>query len=276
MVQAVSTKTTPTTTPTAAAKTPTDTTTQKKAAPKGPATPTTDTTSDAKTKTPTDKTAADARKKSSADTKASYLANKLHGTQGKKKTDPKPITKEGGRSIYPPTGKDNGKKVYLMFGFDGSKKEQGELKYKRKDYNDDIKKLQEKGYTVVVDHSTTKKELKDAFYDPKTAGFVFDSHGTPDGKIWTSDGKTTSSKELDKSKISKNLKLAIFETCDTGKDQGWKNKLGKADVHNWKRSVTFGEMRDYNTPNTWRQDVSALMKTGKVPVELDDLLRNRL
>ncbi len=193
-------------------------------------------------------------------------------TKSAKKIDSKPIHKPGARTEYPPTGKDNGKKVYFMYGYGGSTKDQSMMRKERPTINDDIARLRAKGYTVVVDQAATKQEFKDAAYDSKTAGIIWSGHGTASGRVATSDGKRVASSEIDQSKVSKNLKMLVLETCNGGADQhGWESKFKGAEVKAWNRTTNVRETKDFNTPNSLWQDL-----WNGSPRELDDMIRDRL
>ena len=53
---------------------------------------------------------------------------------------------------------------------------------------------------------------------------------------------------IDKKKVSKNLKMVVFEACQVGKmADEWKDQLNQADIVAWKKNVKNGVMQYFNS-----------------------------
>lgn len=152
-----------------------------------------------------------------------------------------------GEKIYLPTGKDNGKVVNVFFGYAKTLDKVIMRGPDRFFISDDIKRLQELGYTVKVDLNVTKKDFDDAVYDSRTAGVLWFGHGAEGGVVdvnenWIFPGF------IDKNKVSKNLKMVVFEACQVGKmADDWKDQLNGADIIAWKKNVKNGAMQFFNS-----------------------------
>jgi hypothetical protein len=115
---------------------------------------------------------------------------------------------------------------------------------------DDITKLRAKGYTVIIDNKTTTKDFKDALYDPKAVGIVSLGHGG-DGALITIADKTSTEGylthwDIDRDKVSKNLKMVYFQACQAGlEEKNWEKAIG-TDVIAWKKSVSNLEVISSN------------------------------
>lgn len=152
------------------------------------------------------------------------------------------------RKELPPLGPDNGKVVYFMrYPGDGWKDKLIDFVDGERRWNEEIKQTRKKGYTVIVDPITTSSELKEAFYDPRAAGVIFSGHGAEDWAATESGGLSPSS--IDQAKVSKNLKMVVFQSCSTAKSpEDWKEKLNGAEIIGWKRTVNAIETAAANDP----------------------------
>lgn len=176
-----------------------------------------------------------------------------------------------GQKVYPPIGKDNGKVVYFMrhlsSGFVDS--------YIVNTYNptstwnEEITQARKKGYTVIMDPDADKQDMWDAFYDPRTAGVIFFGHGHKNGiVVGDGKGKETSfnASSLDAKSVSPNLKLVVFQSCETGKSEAeWKKATNGAKISGWTRIAPVGEINLNNNPSV-AQAGGALLTAGLGPL----------
>lgn len=141
-------------------------------------------------------------------------------------------TSNEGRKVLQPTGKSNGQNFYFMYGLEGTLNKVVMRTPNKLAVIDDISRLRAKGYTVIVDNKMTTADFKNALYDQKAVGVVTLSHGG-DGYIVTSETKDSDEgfvgyRDIDKNKVSKNLKLAFFQACQVGTEQeNWNKAVGK-------------------------------------------------
>lgn len=152
-----------------------------------------------------------------------------------------------GKEIYPPApDKDNGKVIHVFSSFSGIDKVIAKAPNLYL-MSDDIKRLQELGYTVKIDYNATKEELKEALYDNRTAGIIWIGHGGGGGVV-DYNKNWIEHYDIEKDKVSKNLKMVVFEACQVGqKEKEWKETLNNAEVIAWSRKVPNGEMMWFNT-----------------------------
>ncbi|MEK7433618.1 MAG: hypothetical protein AABZ74_10840 [Cyanobacteriota bacterium] len=147
-----------------------------------------------------------------------------------------------GRKVLQPTGKSNGQNFYFMYGLEGTMNKVVMRTPNKLAVMDDISRLRAKGYTVIVDDKMTTADFKNALYDQKAVGVVTLSHGG-DGYIVTSETKDSDEgfvgyRDIETSKVSKNLKLAFFQACQVGTEQSnWNKAVGK-EVIAWDYSVS--------------------------------------
>jgi hypothetical protein len=162
-----------------------------------------------------------------------------------------------GAIVKPPTGPDRGQKVYMMHGM-GTPGLRGAFERVTMDglhrigKRDDVRQLQKMGYSVVVDNSATLPEIKNAIYDPKTAGLVYLGHGGGGG-IVTYDDDFLMAQDIDAKKVSPNLKMVFWQSCEAGQAQKeWEKAFGpQTTVYAWDRAISNGEMLLINGGNNW-------------------------
>lgn len=152
------------------------------------------------------------------------------------------------RKELPPLGPDNGKVVYFMrYPGTGWKDKIIDFVDGESRWNEEIKQTRKKGYTVIVDPITTSSELKEAFYDPRTAGVIFSGHGAKNYVALEAGGISPSS--IDPERVSKNLKMVVFQSCSSAKSpEDWQEKLNGAAIIGWKRTVNAIETAAANDP----------------------------
>jgi hypothetical protein len=155
-------------------------------------------------------------------------------------------TVAAGQQLYPPTGADNGKVFRVFQAYPSSLDRVTMAAPDRFFISDDIEKLQALGYTVVLDYNTDKSEMINALYDSRTAGFLFSGHGGG-GYLGMADDQALGPQDIDPQRVSSQLKMAVFESCQTGRKQAeWEKALKGADVTAWNDNVTNGAMQYFN------------------------------
>lgn len=114
--------------------------------------------------------------------------------------------------------------------------------------SDDIARLQEKGYTVVVDNTATKAEIQAALYDPTTVGWVNFGHGAIGAIVTHEEDFIFPDYDITPEKVSQKLKLAYIQSCQVGeKHEAWQKALGpQTKIYDWDRSVTNAEVMMVN------------------------------
>lgn len=159
----------------------------------------------------------------------------------------------GTRTELVPLGPDNGKVVYFL-------RHAGDrLRHRAADWIDgkgrwqeEIQQARKKGYTVVVDLETTRQDMQQALYDPRTAGVIFNGHGgagyaglkgpSPDFDKFFAD-------QVDPTKVSRQLKLVVFQTCRTvATRDSWQRVLGNAHLIGWEGYVSLAKVAAANDP----------------------------
>lgn len=196
-----------------------------------------------------------------------------HTRTGPTAIDPTPIDRGGGRTEYPPLKESNGKRVYFLYGFQpkGSMLEQLRTTLHRASIDDDIEAARAKGYTVIVDRDATEADVRSAAYDPHAAGIVWASHGTKGGFVQTSGGKFLKPIDLERARISKNLRFVVLQACHSDEDPDWQKLFSSAKVITFEGKTKWGTILDFNRANTAIGDALS----GQ-PLELDDLIRDKL
>lgn len=113
---------------------------------------------------------------------------------------------------------------------------------------DDIERLQDKGYTVVVDNTATKAEIQAALYDPSTVGWVNFGHGAIGAIVTHEEEFIFPDYDITPEKVSQKLKLAYIQSCQVGeKHESWQKALGEqTQIYDWDRSVTNAEVMMVN------------------------------
>lgn len=155
-----------------------------------------------------------------------------------------------GRKELKPFGKGNGKNFYFLYTLD-SKFDKVAMRTPNKlAVIDDIVRLRAKGYNVIIDNKTTTKDFKDALYDPKAVGIVSLGHGGDGALVTIADKNSTEGYlthwDIDKNKVSKNLKMVYFQACQAGlEEKNWEKAIG-TDIIAWKKSVTNLEVISSN------------------------------
>lgn len=169
-----------------------------------------------------------------------------------------------GQIVAPPKGKDNGQTVYFMRGLNSEgvrgKFENVAMNAPNKALQtDEILRLQHLGYSVVIDNTATHSDLRNAFYDPTTAGVVYLGHGGG-GEIYTHDKVFFGPQHLNANQVSPNLKMVYWQSCQAGlKQQEWQQKFGpQTTIYSWDRNATNGEVMLVNgssaplNPFSWK------------------------
>ncbi len=168
------------------------------------------------------------------------------------------------------TGNGDGKTFYIISGFDtGSVKENKMFRDEAYELLDDIQKLRDNGYSVIIVSKGTSENFKQALYDQRTAGIYFTGHGSPNA-IKANDGPIYPS-SLDSKKASKNLRFCVLASCSTGQsEQKWEAAM-KTDVIAWDQKISQSTSEDFAN-----QDSSLYNFIFGDREELDDLVEDRL
>lgn len=159
-----------------------------------------------------------------------------------------------GTFVKAPTGLDKNETVYITRTMGASTGLKGVFEDtimsapNRWMQQDDIARLQEKGYTVVVDNTATKAEIQAALYDPTTVGWINFGHGAIGAIVTHEEDFIFPEHDLDPSKMSPRLKMAYIQSCQVGeKHDAWQKALGaQTQIYDWDRSVTNAEMMMVN------------------------------
>lgn len=182
------------------------------------------------------------------------------------------------RVVHAPlaSGIGTGKAFFFLFGFKiASEIDQNMLARELEQINDDIEVLRNAGYTVVVDPQAAREDFTSTLYSEGAgegvaglipAGFYWSAHGHSDGGIECCDGSLVHATEVDTSKVSPGLRLAIFGACYVGaRSMTWKKALGgRALIVGWGRPVTIQRAVDFLEPD------------DATNTDLDDLIRRWL
>jgi hypothetical protein len=182
------------------------------------------------------------------------------------------------RTVHAPlaSGIGTGKAFFFLFGFKiASEIDQNMLGRELEQINDDIEVLRNAGYTVVVDPQASREDFTSTLYSEGAgegvaglipAGFYWSAHGHSDGGIECCDGSLIHATEVDTSKVSPGLRLAIFGACYVGaRSMTWKKALGgRALIVGWGRPVTIERAVDFLEPD------------DATNTDLDDLIRRWL
>jgi hypothetical protein len=182
------------------------------------------------------------------------------------------------RVVHAPlaSGIGTGKAFFFLFGFKiASETDQMMLGRELEQINDDIEVLRNAGYTVIVDPHASREDFTATLYSEGAgegvaglipAGFYWSAHGHADGGIECCDGSLVHAPEVDTSKVSPGLRLAIFGACYVGaRSLTWKKALGgRALVVGWGRPVTIERAVDFLEPD------------DATNTDLDDLIRRWL
>lgn len=155
-----------------------------------------------------------------------------------------------GRKELKPFGKDNGQRFYFLYTLESTFDKVAMRTPNKLAVTDDIARLRAKGYTVIIDNKTTTKDFKNALYDQKAVGIVSLGHGGDGALVTITDKYSTEGYlthwDIDKEKVSKNLKMIYFQACQAGlEEKNWEKAIG-TDVIAWKKSVTNLEVISSN------------------------------
>lgn len=152
-----------------------------------------------------------------------------------------------GKKFYPPTGPDNGKVFHIFASYNTLTDKAVFGTADQFFLSDDISRLQKMGYTVVADFQPTKQEFQEAMYDPRTAGFLWGGHGGG-GYVIDINDKYIGPHDLDATKVSPNLKLAVFQACQVGQERStWTQTLNQPKVVAWDENVSNGAIQIFNS-----------------------------
>lgn len=155
-----------------------------------------------------------------------------------------------GIDILLPTGRDNGKKVHVFMSYTHLKDKIVMRTPKELSTSDDLNRLRQLGYTVLIDRKATQQAFADAVYDPRTAGVIWFGHGSQ-GQMASAEGPRMQAELIDRKKISPNLKLAVFESCQVGQArEAWQKALPGAKIQAWDNNVKNYQSTWFNMHNS--------------------------
>lgn len=155
-----------------------------------------------------------------------------------------------GLEILPPTGADNGKVVRVFMSYDSVLDKAVMRTPKQLSTSDDLSRLRELGYTVMIDPTATKAEYLSAVYDPRTAGVLWFGHGGGGGVV-THDQQWLQPGDINPKWVSPQLKLMVFESCQVGKAaDAWQQALPGAQLQAWDKNVRNYETTWFNSKNS--------------------------
>lgn len=171
----------------------------------------------------------------------------------------------GGQTHYPPTksGNGDGKTTYFFIGFKNNTHDQNMRRRVEPYLADDIQRLRDHGYKVVVDTFGTQAAFQRAVDDDSNAGIYWAGHGMPNGIQDSQSGRIFSPESITPNPNSQ-MRYCIFKTCLAGqREKAWEQTLG-TDVIAHNRVIYDSEIRDFNDPEDSKHN------------ELDDLISERL
>ena len=122
----------------------------------------------------------------------------------------------------------------------------------------------------------TQNDILQAIQDPECYAVITSGHGCNDGTICTADNLYFSQSDIDKTKLSKNLKLVIFENCYQGDfEKEWEAAFGgNVDVVGWSEKTTTTETIFFNTIGIFdrqEKNISSYLSYIKACVWMDRL-----
>ena len=105
------------------------------------------------------------------------------------------------------------------------------------------------GLSIKIIMQGTQADILRAIQDPECYALITSGHGSEDGKICTASGSYFTPSDIDKSDVSKNLQLVIFENCYQGLfEKEWEEAFGgNVDVVGWKGTTNTLETISFNT-----------------------------
>lgn len=179
---------------------------------------------------------------------------KVHVEEEKKELEGNLFSALAGKSnglkrTYTPE-KCNGKTIYFLSGFKSTSKDQGMLEAEKEKMQVGINYALKQGYKVVYQEGATKDNFKEAIYDKKAAGIYWTSHGNLNGDMETSNGAFLKASDIDKEKVSPNLKFLVLHSCGSAdnkvSNQTWRDTLPASSfVEGWKGYTYPSDARDF-------------------------------
>ena len=142
------------------------------------------------------------------------------------------------------------KTVYFIYTFKETGYDQKMKSQERWSINNDISWLENKGITVIVLESATKKELLNAFSDNNAISIITSGHGYDNEEgIQTSDGKSLKPSDILKENVGKSLNTVVFENCWQGDIKSdWESSFeNNTNIVSWKGPVRTYETISFNS-----------------------------
>ncbi len=159
-------------------------------------------------------------------------------------------TSVNGQTHYPPrkSGNGDGKTAYFFIGFKKTGRDPKMRRVVEPHLADDIQRLRDNGYKVVVDTSGTHQAFQAAVDDDNAAGIYWAGHGVRSGVQDSKTGRIFKPSQI-RPNPNNNMRFTIFECCLTGNSESaWENVLG-TDVYAHKRVIYDTEIADFNDPD---------------------------
>lgn len=171
----------------------------------------------------------------------------------------------GGQTHYPPLQKGNGdgKTVYMFIGFKGTRHDQGMRRSVEPFFVDDVQRMRNHGYKVVVDTRGTQAAFQKAVDDDNNAGIIWAGHGVKTGIQDSKSGHIFTPNHIRPNPKSQ-MRFCIFETCLAGhSEKAWESRLN-TDVKAHNRVIYTSEIREFADPDPFDKN------------ELDDFISREL
>lgn len=168
-------------------------------------------------------------------------------------------------TTYPPTqsGNGDGKKVHVFFGFKNHGKDVNMRRRNEAYLLDDIQRMRENGYEVVVNTRGTHAKFQDAVDADNTAGIFWAGHGVPHGVQDSRSGRIFRPDQI-RPNPNGNLRFCVFECCLTGRSESAWSQALNTDIFAHKRVIYDNEIAEFNDPD------------NRGDIEFDDLISERL
>ena len=145
--------------------------------------------------------------------------------------------------------------VYFIYVYTNTEKDQKMKEKERESINDDIKYLEENGFSVKVIEQGTKNDIEEALENPEVDLIVTSGHGYPGGYIQTSNGDIFGPDDVKKLNVSERLDRVIFQNCfqggstrkTTDNADKWNDAFGnEVDVVAWQGTTSVYETKRFN------------------------------
>ena len=178
---------------------------------------------------------------------------------------PDGVVTDHDETTYAPTqsGNGDGKQVHVFFGFKNHGKDVNMRRRNEAYLLDDIQRMRENGYEVVVNTRGTQAKFQAAVDNNDTAGIFWAGHGSPRGVQDSRQGHFFRPDQI-RPNPEGNMRFCIFECCLTGRSENAWTQALNTDVFAHKRVIYDNEIAEFNDPD------------DRGDIEFDDLITERL